>query len=183
MENRRIKQPNVKTSWIREGDVRKFFKERRTVRRKERGKKNRANKWKRECDLTRGWWRQTSRNMESRKGTQKKRRDHQKRETEKGYERRALGEENGKISLLNCRTQLLCIKDSKTRHKNKKSTPDLQGKQRKRKTRKNKTNEKHQNFEDINNRKTRRSQLKGTWVSKGDMREMCWKESSKNEER
>ena len=96
--------------------------------------------------------------------------------------------------LSNCRTQLLCIRDSKTCCK---KTPELQGKRRywsyifnqttdirKRKakpTKKRNTNEEHKYNQDINDWKTRRPKTTGIWVSKGDVREMCLKESSQTE--
>ena len=79
-----------------------------------------VQKTKRECDLKRGWWRQKIRNMESWKETQKKKKRQQKRETEKDFEKRAWGGGGRKEPkhLLNYRTQLWCITDRKTRHKN-----------------------------------------------------------------
>ena len=85
--------------------------------RKERGNKDRAQKTKRECYLKNGLM-----NEKSKDGILKGKTEG------KAIERRARGEEQSKICLLNCRTQLLCITDSKPCHK--KKTPELQEERR-----------------------------------------------------
>ena len=110
MENRRIKHPNVKASWIWEGDVRKL------VSRKEEQSEERKGARKIEQKKVIMWSHKGQKTWNLQREHKKKKR-RQRKETEKGYEKVLWREEKNKQSLLNCRTHLLCITDSKTRQK------------------------------------------------------------------
>ena len=188
MENRRGKQPKMKWTWIWEGDVRKFvFKEKRCKRRKERGNKDRTKETQRACHLERGWWRPRKRTWSLRREHSRKKGDNKLMRNREGLWKRALGG-GGKpraqhlsyiaghrcyvsqiITVIkkqqNCRENGVNCHNLKAKHQ-------TQEKEKEKPRKKRNTNEEHKNNEDINNRKTRRSQMKGTWVSKG-MGEKC----------
>ena len=181
---------------LRRGCEETYFKERRTVRRKERGKKDRAKKQNENMWSHKGLMK-AKKDMESSKGTQKKKKRQQKTRNREGLWKKALGgnKEQTNLSYIAghscCVSQIIrpvikkhqnCRKNGVNCH-NLKAKHQTQEKTNEKEKRKKQHKWKHKNNEDINNRKTRRSQMKGTWVSKGDVREMCWNDSSQNEER
>ena len=114
MDNRRSKPPNVKASWIREGDVRKLL-----------SRKEQSEEWKgaREIEPKNENQNVISQGVDEGKETEtwnlegehrRKRRDHQKRETEKVHEKKALGGRKEQNISLTLQEQLLCVTDSKT---------------------------------------------------------------------
>ena len=193
MENRRAKQPNVKASWIWEGCEQTSFKDTRTIRKKGARKINQI-KWKRECDLTRGWWRQTNRNMESWKGTQKKTITIKNEKRRRVVKKRLWGEEKSKMSYIAGHSSMLCITDRKTRPKTARIAEKTRlfviiWKQhirhiRLRKGMPRKTTRQRKNTKimktSTTEKKNWRSQMKGgTWVSKRDVREFFLKRQQK----
>ena len=115
MENRRTKQPNVKATWIREGDVRKLVSRKEEQSEERKGARNIEQKNESDNVISQGVDEGQKKhgifqvNTEEKEETTKN--EKQRRVMKKGL----WGKKRCKTSLLNCRTQLLCITDSKTR--------------------------------------------------------------------
>ena len=196
MENRRAKQPKTKGNWIWEGDVTHHV--RKLISRKKEQPEKKGQKrlsiWAKKQNnkvISQGVdeCKRKTRSLQREKQTQQKTRNRKWLWKNFGGKQRAknlfyIAGHSCCVSQIirpvlkkhqNCRKNDVNCHNLKAKHQTQETQTKTKKKEQHKKT--------HKNNENINNRKTRRSQMKGIWVSKGDVREICWNDSSQNEGR